>query len=151
VILISECAGYVSIQQSDTASLPNSTYMSVPLVYDASPARFSPVSGFLLLPNMTEQFLQQFPPNYNISNIHIIIVDFYSGFLPPYQERKLVTNFRRFKPVAIIIMGGTLEIPPSSCILYLNTALFILQNIMKGRIRRLVERSSIGCQYQPPR
>jgi hypothetical protein len=55
---------------------------------------------------MMEQFMQRFPPDMNLSSIPIIIVDFYSGILPPYQESKLVDFVRRFKPVAIVIMGG---------------------------------------------
>jgi hypothetical protein len=86
-----------------------SVILSVPLEFDAAPTKFSPVSAYLVLANMTEAWIQAHPAEYNQNASNLILAELYAGFTRPYLETKLLNIYRTYKPAAIVIFGEDTE------------------------------------------
>lgn len=84
--------------------------LSVPLHYDANPTKFAPVIGYLVLANMTDQWLQQHQDLTADANFHLIIGDLYSGLRRPYFESRLVQWNSQYSPAAVVVFGGTPQV-----------------------------------------
>lgn len=85
----------------------STSFLSVPLHYGHSPDSWTPVSGYLVLGNQTEQFLAAYRlRNPNGTNPPLILVDFYSPPSPPYFEPRLLRWARAYNPVAVAVFGG---------------------------------------------
>jgi hypothetical protein len=94
----------------DTKTGSAKQYQSVPLEFDANPARFNATNGFFVLSNSTERFLDNyrrqnpletsFPP--------IILGELWPGYSRPYIEERLLIWKRRFGDSlkAVVILGG---------------------------------------------
>lgn len=83
------------------------SYSSVPLHFGSSPDNFAPVSGFLVLGNQTDAWLNTYftlHPN-ETATPPMIIVDLYRGPLRPYFELALLDWHRKYSPVAVVVVG----------------------------------------------
>lgn len=88
----------------------NSSYISVPLLFDATPMQFEPVSGFLVLANISDAWLVNNTQLMSNNSISWILADFFTPARRPYLEAKLgFWAKQRYPPKAIIIFGGTIK------------------------------------------
>lgn len=113
------------------ASDANSTrFTSVPLEFDANPLSFNPVSGYLVLVNTTERFLEAYRRNFPLDDSFppIVIAELWPGYTRPYIEQKLLLWKERFGSAlkGAVIFGGTIIIPLAHTCEYcfLNLATF---------------------------
>lgn len=78
--------------------------LSVPLTFDATPIKFEPLSGYLVLANLTEGWLAENAVVVNRSDFKLIIVDLYT--YRPYLENRLLSYHHKYHPAAVIVFGG---------------------------------------------
>lgn len=92
---------------SEPEILSATTYESVPISWGANPLSFSPVQGYLVLHNQTEDWLAKYAANFGDSYPNLILVCEYPGYTRPYVDDRIVMWQRRYRPAAAIFVGGS--------------------------------------------